>query len=132
MSEYLQIQAQIAQLQKKAEALRKAERQAAIRNINELIATFGITASELNFAHADAAERPGRRGRKGRGKGQAVAKSRRKHPSAGRKVPPKYADGKGNTWAGRGQKPKWLVEALNAGATLEQFLITPPAASQQG
>lgn len=39
------------------------------------------------------------------------------------KVPPKYRDGAGNTWTGRGVQPVWLREALAAGKTLEQFLI---------
>jgi DNA-binding protein H-NS len=41
----------------------------------------------------------------------------------GRKVPPKYRSPKGETWANRGQKPKWLVEALKKGKKLEDFLI---------
>ncbi len=28
-----------------------------------------------------------------------------------------------HTWTGRGRKPKWLVEALEAGASLEDFAI---------
>ena len=30
----------------------------------------------------------------------------------GRKVPPKYRSPSGETWAGRGAKPRWLVAAL--------------------
>jgi DNA-binding protein H-NS len=30
----------------------------------------------------------------------------------GRKVPPKYRSRSGETWAGRGARPKWMVEAL--------------------
>ena len=30
----------------------------------------------------------------------------------GRKVPPKYRGPSGETWAGRGAKPRWLVAAL--------------------
>jgi len=42
----------------------------------------------------------------------------------GRKVAPKYADPKsGQTWAGRGARPKWLVAALKGGQKLEDFLI---------
>jgi DNA-binding protein H-NS len=33
----------------------------------------------------------------------------------GRKVPPKYRSPSGETWAGRGAKPKWMVEALKKG-----------------
>ena len=41
----------------------------------------------------------------------------------GRKVPPKYRSRSGDTWAGRGAKPKWLVAAIKGGKKLEDFLI---------
>jgi len=41
----------------------------------------------------------------------------------GRKVPPKYRSPSGETWAGRGARPRWLVEALKKGKKLENFLI---------
>jgi DNA-binding protein H-NS len=41
----------------------------------------------------------------------------------GRKVAAKYRDGEGNTWAGRGARPRWLVAALKKGKKLESFLI---------
>ena len=41
----------------------------------------------------------------------------------GRKVPPKYRSPSGETWAGRGQRPKWMVEALKKGKKMEGFLI---------
>jgi len=41
----------------------------------------------------------------------------------GRKVPPKYRSHSGDTWAGRGAKPKWLVAAIKGGKKLEDFLI---------
>jgi DNA-binding protein H-NS len=41
----------------------------------------------------------------------------------GRKVAPKYRDSDGNTWAGRGARPRWLVAALKKGKKLENFLI---------
>jgi DNA-binding protein H-NS len=44
--------------------------------------------------------------------------------TAGAKVAPKYRDpGTGVTWSGRGLKPKWMVNALAAGKTLDSFLI---------
>jgi DNA-binding protein H-NS len=45
----------------------------------------------------------------------------------GRKVPPKYRSAKGETWAGRGARPKWMVEALKKGKKLEDFLIDKSA-----
>jgi DNA-binding protein H-NS len=41
----------------------------------------------------------------------------------GRKVPPKYRGPKGETWAGRGAKPRWLVDAIKGGKKLDDFLI---------
>ena len=31
----------------------------------------------------------------------------------------------GSTWSGRGLKPKWLLAALEAGRTQDEFLIDP-------
>jgi DNA-binding protein H-NS len=45
------------------------------------------------------------------------------HPLKGRKAPVKYRDRAGNTWAGRGAKPKWLVAKLKAGAKLKDFEV---------
>lgn len=41
----------------------------------------------------------------------------------GRKVAPKYRDNQGNTWAGRGARPRWLAAALKKGKKLESFAI---------
>jgi DNA-binding protein H-NS len=41
----------------------------------------------------------------------------------GKKVPPKYRSPSGETWAGRGARPRWLVEAMKRGKKLENFLI---------
>src|SRR5262245_53578271 len=40
-----------------------------------------------------------------------------------RKVPPKYRSRSGETWAGRGARPRWLVAELKRGKKLESFLI---------
>jgi DNA-binding protein H-NS len=45
----------------------------------------------------------------------------------GRKVPPKYRSPSGETWAGRGARPKWMVEALKRGKKIEDFLIDKSA-----
>src|SRR6516162_2721252 len=45
----------------------------------------------------------------------------------GRKVPPKYRSRSGETWAGRGAKPRWLVAAIKGGRRLEDFLIEKSA-----
>jgi DNA-binding protein H-NS len=41
----------------------------------------------------------------------------------GRRVPPKYRSPSGDTWAGRGARPRWLVAAVKEGKKLDDFLI---------
>jgi DNA-binding protein H-NS len=45
----------------------------------------------------------------------------------GRKVPAKYRGPSGDTWAGRGARPRWLVAAIKGGKKLDDFLIDNPA-----
>jgi DNA-binding protein H-NS len=45
----------------------------------------------------------------------------------GRKVPPKYRGPSGETWAGRGVRPRWLVAAIKGGKKLDHFLIDKSA-----
>jgi len=45
----------------------------------------------------------------------------------GRKVPPKYRGRSGETWAGRGARPRWLVAAIKGGKKLDDFLIDKSA-----
>jgi DNA-binding protein H-NS len=48
-------------------------------------------------------------------------------PLRGRKVPPRYRSPSGETWAGRGAKPRWLVAAIKRGKKLDDFLIDKSA-----
>ena len=106
MSEYLALKAQIADLQKKAKALRSEERHAAILKIRELIQVFDLQSSELGFS--------------GSARGQPA---RKPHSAAGKKLPAKYKDADGNSWTGRGIKPRWLRTALESGQSLEALKI---------
>jgi DNA-binding protein H-NS len=65
--------------------------------------------------------------------GGEVGGGRRGRGSAmkGRKVPIKYRDKEGNTWAGRGAQPVWLREKLKAGAKLEDFAVHKTAAASK-
>lgn len=47
------------------------------------------------------------------------------HPLKGRELPPVYRNPKNasETWAGRGNRPRWLAAALKSGKKLEAFLI---------
>src|SRR5215472_13501835 len=50
----------------------------------------------------------------------------------GTKVPPKYRSPSGETWAGRGARPRWLVAAIKGGKKLDDFLIDKSARKGRG
>ncbi len=50
-----------------------------------------------------------------------------KGPRKGGKVAPKYRSPDGETWAGRGVRPRWLTAALKEGKKVEDFLIDKSA-----
>jgi|SRR5215831_1537845 len=50
----------------------------------------------------------------------------------GKKVPPKYRSPSGETWAGRGARPRWLVAAIKGGKKLDDFLIDKSARKGRG
>jgi len=49
----------------------------------------------------------------------------------GRKVPPRYRGPSGETWAGRGARPRWLVAAIKGGKKLDDFLIDQSARKER-
>jgi DNA-binding protein H-NS len=59
--------------------------------------------------------------------GRSVVVRGRRSVLKGRKVPPKYRGPSGETWAGRGAKPRWLVAAIKGGKKLDDFLIDKSA-----
>ena len=61
----------------------------------------------------------------------APGRGRRKSTLKGKKVPPKYRDSAGNTWAGRGAKPRWLVAAIKEGKKLEDFAVEKTATGRK-
>jgi DNA-binding protein H-NS len=65
--------------------------------------------------------------------GGEIAPSRSRGGSTlrGKKVPPKYRDGSGNTWAGRGVRPRWLVAAIKEGKKLEDFAVEKTATGRK-
>jgi DNA-binding protein H-NS len=60
-----------------------------------------------------------------------IGRPSRRSAMKGRKVPIKYRDRSGNTWAGRGAQPRWLREKLKAGAKLEDFAVQKTAAARK-
>jgi DNA-binding protein H-NS len=66
-------------------------------------------------------------GPQARGRKPAGVAKRAGHPLKGRSVAPKYRGPEGETWTGRGLKPKWLSAAIAAGSKVEDFLIQAAA-----
>jgi DNA-binding protein H-NS len=99
---YKQIQKQIEALQQQAEHLRKKEIGGVVARIKEAIEHYGLTAEHLF----------GTKSSSGRGTSSKAA------PASSTA---KYSDGQGNAWFGRGPRPRWLRDALNAGRALEEF-----------
>jgi DNA-binding protein H-NS len=56
-------------------------------------------------------------------RGSTGGNSGAKRGRKGRKVPAKYRSAHGETWSGRGLRPRWLTAALKEGKKLDDFLI---------
>ena len=97
-SSYAEIQKQIAALEAQASRVREQEKAGVLARIREAVVTYGITAAEL-FGSARAGTPPV--GVKSKGA--------------------KYSDGNGNSWSGRGPRPKWLRAALESGRSIDEF-----------
>ena len=114
-----QIKQQIAKLHDEAHAIEDKERVDVIKRIQAAMAHYSLTADDLLAA------RP-KRGRPRKDAAKTIAPSRSavgRSARKGKKVPPKFGDGSGNTWTGRGNRPRWLVAALAEGKTMDQFAL---------
>ncbi|WP_304794464.1 H-NS histone family protein [Lacisediminimonas sp.] len=95
MKSYKEMQAEIKDLQAKAEKQRQSEIQKAIDDIKQTMSDFGISIDDLS---------PSKKSRKTGATGS---------------VKPKYRNpATGDTWTGRGKPPRWI-----AGKDREQYLI---------
>jgi DNA-binding protein H-NS len=54
----------------------------------------------------------------------------RRSAMKGRTVAPKYRGPDGDTWAGRGARPRWLTALLKEGRKLEEFAIQPASSAR--
>lgn len=112
---------EVAAFDAKIQALKLARRLHAVEEIRAIVEKHGLTQSEvlevfpqtypkaINVAKGKAA--PGVEGEK------------KVSPLTGTKAKVKYRGPNGETWAGRGQKPRWLAACLKQGRTLEEFAV---------
>jgi DNA-binding protein H-NS len=110
----------------------QTERQELQRKIDELSVLEGSGRGDVTNAPR-VAQAKRRTGQRLGGKG-AVRGNGRTHPLKGRTVAPKYRDPENSeqTWAGRGQTPKWLAAYENQGRRREEFLIGAGAPRGKG
>lgn len=101
--------AQRAAIEAKIQQLQSESRGQAIAKIKSIMAEHGLTVADITARGASASD---------------ASAPRAKGPKAGGTVAPKYRNqATGETWTGRGLKPKWLTAALENGAKVEDFLI---------
>jgi DNA-binding protein H-NS len=101
MSTLQELLAQKAEIDRQISDARRTERNDAVAKVRALMAEHGLTAADL------VAKAPGPR-----------------TSTSGRKVAAKYRDpATGQTWTGRGLKPKWLSAALESGKQLNDFAV---------
>lgn len=93
-----EIEKQIAELQKQADEIKKAESAEALKEVKELIALYGFTAKDLDL------------------------KDKKGAKASGTKAPVKYQQGE-QTWTGRGKKPTWVNEFEASGGKLEDIAV---------
>jgi DNA-binding protein H-NS len=101
MSTIQELLAQRAALEKQIVEAQRAAKADAIGKVKALMTEYGLTAADLA------------------GKAPATVKA-----EGAKKVAAKYRDpDSGQTWSGRGLKPKWLQLALNNGKALADYAL---------
>lgn len=103
MTSLIEIQRQIAELQKQAEEIKAREFNAAVADIKAKMASLGITIADLQD---------------GKSRVRKVATSK-----VGTPAPIKFRGPNGETWSGRGLMPRWLAAQVAAGKTKESFAV---------
>lgn len=120
MNNLIEIQSQIAKLQKQASDIKSREFDKTVQDILDKMGAFGITVKDLQ---------PGKSRKSGKGAGKsgsATAKRgtpKAKSPGTSAPVAAKYRGPNGESWSGRGLMPRWLSALVAQGQTREDFLI---------
>ncbi len=105
MTSLIDIQNQIAVLQKQAEEIKAQEFSKTVQEILAKMQAFGITVADLQG-----------------GKGSA-RKSATKSVKSGNPAPAKFMGPNGETWSGRGLMPRWLAALVAQGQSKADFAI---------
>ena len=115
---FAELTKEIDALKAKAEGVRQQEVAGVIARIKVAMVAYGLTAADLGIGGGKVGNL------KVTSKKAAPAKSHQPLIAKDKpKLPAKYRDSDGNSWTGRGSKPKWLTAALAAGQTLETLTV---------
>lgn len=113
-----QLNAQIAELQKKADAVKAKEVAGVVARIKEAITHYGLTAADLGLS-----------GRAAKGvktieaTGKVVARKTRKKAAKKPAGVIRYRDDAGHAWTGHGMRPRWYKDALASGKTPQDLEV---------
>ena len=99
------IEAQIRELEAKAESIKQAEKPG-IKQLKVILKKYKLSQTDIDQA-------------------MAGGPPRQTNSLKGKKVKPKYRNpaNRSETWTGRGLKPKWMVAAMKGGKKQEDFAI---------
>lgn len=100
MDDLEKLQAQIAELQRKAEDLLIQKKSAVAEEVRAKIKAYGLTPKDLGF------------GGKETTKSHATVAVKYRHP-----------DNAQLAWTGRGRQPKWMVAYIESGGSLDDLAV---------
>lgn len=119
-------------LEKQIAEAQRLHRGDAIAKVKAMMAEFGVTMADLGGGSgSSSAASVGNSGSVGNAanttstsKSATPKAAKRAGSATGKKVAPKYRNAAtGDTWSGRGLKPKWLTAALASGRQITDFSI---------
>ena len=112
MSNLIQIQSQIEELQRQAAEIKAKEFASTVQDICAKMQAFGISLKDLQQVIGKA------------GSGKARKRAAVGAPKGSRgSVAAKYQGPHGETWSGRGLAPRWLADLIAKGRSKEEFAI---------
>jgi len=122
-----QLTEQMHRIQRQIEAAKAKEVAGVVARIQEAIAHYGLTSEDIfppsgrqRLPKATKSPKP-----KNVRETKRPPAQEKKSKTAGVKLPPKFSDGAGSSWSGRGSTPRWLVDAIAGGKTKEDFAVSP-------
>ena len=120
---YTELQQQIAQLQRAADALMAKEAAEVVGRIKLAIAHYGLTPDNLFGPSTPKAPRAAKAPKAPTAQAVKPIKAAKKAPT-----PPKYRDEAGNAWTGNGKRPRWFLAAMASGKTPKDLEVGATAA----